>query len=57
MEVIGQLHALAALNPGKKSLGIRKTGDWVAPLAGLDALPLPVPLSSNSYPARYSCCP
>jgi hypothetical protein len=37
MEVNGRLHAAAALPPGK-NVGDHKTGGWVGPRAGLDAL-------------------
>jgi hypothetical protein len=37
MEVSGQLHAPAALPPGKESPGIHWIGGWVGPRAGLDA--------------------
>jgi hypothetical protein len=34
--VSGQLHAPAALPPGKITPGIHRTGGWVGPKAGLD---------------------
>jgi len=36
--VRGQLHAMAALPPGKKTPGIYWIGDWEGPRAGLDAV-------------------
>jgi hypothetical protein len=38
MEVSGQLHAPAALTPGKESLGTHWIGGWVGPRAVLDAV-------------------
>jgi len=38
MEVSGQLHAPAALLPGKKTPGTHRTGGWVNPRAVLDAM-------------------
>jgi hypothetical protein len=38
MEVSGQLHAPAALHPGKESPSIRWIGGWVDPRAFLDAV-------------------
>jgi hypothetical protein len=38
MEVSGQLHAPAALPPGKGPPGTRWMGGWVGPRAGLDAV-------------------
>jgi hypothetical protein len=34
----GQLHAPAALHPGKRAPGTHWTGGWVGPRAGLDAV-------------------
>jgi hypothetical protein len=36
MEVSGQIHALAALPPGKRGPDTHWTGGWVGPRAGLD---------------------
>jgi hypothetical protein len=38
MEVCGQLHAQAALPPGKEPLVPIEYGDWVGPRAVLDAV-------------------
>jgi hypothetical protein len=38
MEVNGQLHAPAALPPGKEPPGTHCIGGWVGPRAGLDAV-------------------
>jgi len=38
MEVSGQLHATAALLPGKDPAGTRWIGGWVDPRAGLDTV-------------------
>jgi hypothetical protein len=38
MEVSGQLHALAALPPGKEFPCIHGTGGWVGPRAVLDVV-------------------
>jgi hypothetical protein len=38
MEVSGQLHAPAALPPGKEPSGTHLIGDWVDPRAGVNAL-------------------
>jgi hypothetical protein len=38
MEVSNQLHAPAALLPGKEPLGTHRIRAWVGPRAGLDAV-------------------
>jgi hypothetical protein len=38
MEVSGQLHAPAALSPGKDTIGTHWIGGWVGPTALLDAV-------------------
>jgi hypothetical protein len=38
MELSGQLHALAALHPGKEPSGTHCIGGWVGPRASLDAV-------------------
>jgi hypothetical protein len=43
MEVSGQLHAPAALTPGKEPSGIHWIGSWVGPSASLDTASRKIP--------------
>jgi hypothetical protein len=56
MKVSGQLHASAALPPGKEPPGTYWIGDWVIPRAGLVAVKkrkiLPCRESNPGRPAR-----
>jgi len=38
MEVSVQIHALAALPPGERALGVLCIEDWLGPRVGLDVL-------------------
>jgi len=49
MEVSGQLHAPAALLPGKKTPGTHRTGGWVRPRRGSKKKKNPL-----VYPCRES---
>jgi hypothetical protein len=55
MEVSSQLHAPAALTPGKEPSGTHWIGVWVGPRAGLDTVvPGLAPLIILSVAQRYT---